>query len=460
MNVAAPRAVMTGAAPLDRLAPLVGDERVARTRAAVASARAALGRRSLWNVNSTAAGGGVAEMLHALLPYCRGLDAGVRWLVLSGDAAFFVITKRVCNRLYGVAGDGGGLGGREHDHFRAVSAANAPGVCDAVRRGDVVVLHDPQTAGLAHALRRAGATVLWRCHVGRDDPNGHTDEAWEFLRPYLEDVDAFVFSTRRHVPAWLPRGARVEIVPPSIDPFSPKNAEVPAHRARALLAAAGVVAGPPRGHAARAVVLRAGDAPPEGEPLVVQVSRWDRLKDMTGVLRACASRLDGARLVLAGPDVTGVADDPEGRAMLDDCERAWRRLPPRERARVDLVCLPMDDPVANARVVNALQRHAAVVVQKSLAEGFGLTVTEAMWKARPVVAGAVGGIRDQIDDGRHGVLVEPRDLDACGRAVRALLDDRARAGMLGAAARERVAERYLADRHIARWAGVVARVAG
>ena len=160
---------------------------------------------------------------------------------------------------------------------------------------------------------------------------------------------------------------------------------------------------------------------------MVQVSRWDAMKDMGGVMEAFATYVDSGRpaqLVLAGPVVSAVADDPEGGEVLQDCWRQWRELPHAVRARVQLVCLPMHDLDENAAIVNALQRHAAVVCQKSLAEGFGLTVAEAMFKGTPVVASAVGGIVDQVTDGVTGRLIaDPTDLESFGRAVCELLDD-------------------------------------
>ena len=203
-----------------------------------------------------------------------------------------------------------------------------------------------------------------------------------------------------------------------------------------------------------AEILHAGVAPTLDTPLVVQVSRWDRLKDHLGVMRGFA-RLDpadasGARLVLAGPAVTGVADDPEGPAVLAELTRAWRALPHATRHRVQIVSLPVVDAQENAAMVNALQRHAAVVVQKSIHEGFGLTVTEAMWKGRPVVASAVGGIVDQIDDGRDGVLLrDPADPAELAAVLRGLLDDPERADVLGAAARDRVRRTRLTIRQLA-----------
>jgi trehalose synthase len=200
-------------------------------------------------------------------------------------------------------------------------------------------------------------------------------------------------------------------------------------------------------------VLQTGPPPPANVPLVVQVSRWDPLKDMAGVMTAFAEQVASAHLLLVGPVVTGVADDPEGAATLDHCIEVWRRLPHEERSRIHLACLPMQDPIENAIIVNAVQRHASVVTQKSLAEGFGLTVAEAMWKGRPIVASAVGGIVDQIVSGEHGLLVDdPRDPVEFGQAVRRLLDDSAYAELLGENARQRATTDFLGDRHLEQYA--------
>jgi trehalose synthase len=198
-------------------------------------------------------------------------------------------------------------------------------------------------------------------------------------------------------------------------------------------------------------VLSTGPPPRFDTPTVVQVSRWDRLKDplgvMTGFAAHVAERVD-ADLVLAGPTVHSVADDPEAAEALDEAEAAWRDLPHARRSHVHLACIPMVDIEENAAIVNALQRHASVVVQKSLEEGFGLTVAEAMWKSRPVVASAVGGIQDQVVDGETGILIDdPHDLKAFGDAVLHLLEDHELAARLGGNAHEHVRHHFLANRH-------------
>jgi len=176
------------------------------------------------------------------------------------------------------------------------------------------------------------------------------------------------------------------------------------------------------------------------------------MKDMPGVMAGFAWHVDsslGAHLLLAGPAVTGVADDPEAAEVLEECTALWRELPHAARSRVHLACTPMADADEAASIVNALQRHAAVVVQKSLAEGFGLTVAEAMWKSRPIVGSAVGGIVDQVVSGEHGLLVEdPLDLASFGAAVETLLRDPRRARELGANARTRATAEFLGDRHL------------
>jgi trehalose synthase len=448
-----------------RLESLIGAGRMARFEAVADAAQAALAGHTVLNVNSTATGGGVAEMLQTLLAYVRGAGIDARWLVIEGDAEFFAITKRIHNGLYGSPGDGGELGPVERRHYERVLARNADELLALVRPGDVVLIHDPQPAGLVQPLKRAGARVLWRCHVGCDERSRWTERAWEFLRPYLLDADAYIVSRPGFVPPWAD-GARAHVIPPSIDPFSAKNEPMSRRNVRLALGYVGLLEGdgnPPvvpfarrdgsPGRINRHVdVVQSGPAIPADAPLVIQASRWDWMKDMAGVMEGFAKHVDlalGAHLILAGPAVSGVVDDPEAAQVYDDCVARWRRLLHAVRGRVHLACMPMADPDEAAAMVNALQRHASVVVQKSIAEGFGLTVAEAMWKSRPVVASAVGGIQDQIVDGEHGLLIgDPDDLRAFGAAVERLLRDPHEAATLGAGARVRACEEFLGDRHL------------
>ena len=463
--------------PTERLAALLTPERADAWRETALRGRDVLVGRTVWNVNSTAAGGGVAEMLASLLAYGRGAGVDTRWAVLHGDADFFRLTKRIHNELHGAPGDGGALGQAERATYERVTQANLAELAPRVRPGDIVLLHDPQTAGLAPGLRGSGAHVVWRCHIGADDTNECTDAGWAFLRPYVGAADAFVFTRARYAPAWIPR-EQLAVVPPSIDPYAVKNRELTDEEVTRVLHLVGIVDGGPvpapveflgrdadvrrvRPHAS---LLGAAAPLAPDTPVVVQVSRWDHLKDMAGVMTAfvecVADPFPSAHLLLVGPSVDGVSDDPEGAEVLAECRRAWSVLAPGVRERVHLVQVPMDDLDENALIVNAIQRRADVVVQKSIAEGFGLTVTEAMWKARPVVAGAVGGIPDQIVDRRDGVLVAPRDLDAAGAAIAGLLADPDRAARLGSAARQRVREDFLGDRHLRQYVDLFARLVG
>src|SRR5438034_601506 len=356
--------------PLDaaRLEPLIGADRMALYEDVAEATQAALAGRAVWNVNSTATGGGVAEMLQTLLAYVRAAGIDARWLVIEGDPEFFAITKRIHNGIYGSPGDGGELGAGERRHYERGLRRNAEELLAPVRAGGGEAPAVPFT-------RRDGS-------LGRI--NRHVD------------------------------------------------------------------------------LLQSGPAAPPDAPLVVQVSRWDRMKDMPGVMQGFAEHVDpslGAHLVLAGPSVTGVADDPEGAEVLEDCIELWRSLPHAARGRVHLACTPMTDPDEAAAIVNALQRHATVVVQKSLAEGFGLTVAEAMWKARPVIGGAVGGIVDQIEHGESGLLVaDPTDLPAFGAAVETLLRDRELAETIGRNAQQRAAAQFLGDRHLEQYGCLFARL--
>jgi trehalose synthase len=428
--------------------------------------------RAIWHVNSTARGGGVAELLRSLLAYARGAGVDARWVVVEGGPDFFRITKRIHNHLHGFPGDGGSLGEVEREVYEAALSANAAALADQVMPADVVFLHDPQTAGLVPAMLATGVRVVWRCHVGLDLPNDLARTAWEFLRPYVEQAEAYVFSRQEF--AWEGLDPdRIWVVPPSIDAFSPKNQDLEPPTVDAILQAAALSSVE---STAAPIFLREDGTPgrvslgaeldeeqqlgPDAR-LVCQVSRWDRLKDPVGVLRFFAEHIDDpdVHLLLAGPSVDAIADDPEGAEVLTSVRALWSALPIGVKERVHLAQLPMADPEENAAIVNALQRRSEIVVQKSLAEGFGLTVAEAMWKERPVVASRIGGIRDQIVDGESGILIDdPTDLIGFAAAVQGLLGDKARARRIGLAARERVRERFLGTRHLIQYLNLLDRL--
>lgn len=432
-------------APLERFRPLIAD-RYDEIEQAAAAARGTFAERRIWHVSSTAQGGGVAEMLRALLPYVRGAGVDTRWVVLPETDGFFAVTKRIHNRLHGHVGDDGELDERARATYEKALAWCAGELSRLVQPDDVIYLHDPQTAGLVPAMREAGLAVVWRCHIGVDRPNDLAREAWDFLRPYVERADACVFSRREYLWEGLDR-SRAWFMPPVIDPFSAKNEELDEERVAATLEQV----------EARATILQ--ERPVPGDATVVtQVSRWDRLKDPRGLLEIFEHHLEdpAAHLVLVGPETAGISDDPEGAAVYEEVTEHWRRMSDACRARSHLVSLPMTDLRENATMVNALQRRAEVVVQKSLAEGFGLTVAEAMWKARPIVASRVGGIQDQVVDGRTGILVDdPRDLPGFARAIESVLADRDRRAAMGEAGRERVRDSYLAVDRLREYVGLV-----
>jgi len=453
----------------DRFEAIIGGDRFSQFSQLADTTRERFLGRTIWNINSTETGG-VAEMLRGLVATAMGLGIDTRWLMIDGNPGFSAITKRIHNCVHGSPGDGGPLGDAERRRYEAVVGANRERLHELVSPGDIVVLHDPPTAGMVEMAKEAGAHVVWRCHIGGDITNESTQLAWDLLSPYVVQADAVVFSRAEYIPASL-AGTRTLILPPTIDPFAVKNIHFDHQTVVSILSAVGLVTPPkdtgpaifPKGGSTgtvtrQAKIVREGGPLDPATPLVVQVSRWDRLKDMYGVMMAFAEKVatdpatGEAHLALVGPDVDDVSDDPEGLEVLQECVTAWHALPVEQRMRVSLVSLPMFDVDENAAVVNAIQRHASIVAQKSLVEGFGLTVSEAMWKARPVVASSVGGILDQISSGQNGVLVAPEDLDAFAAALTRLLTDATESRRLGQAARERVLDQFLPDRQLTQWA--------
>jgi trehalose synthase len=463
-------------APLapERFETVLNHERFEEFTAAIVRARETFAGRRIWNINSTAKGGGVAEMLRSLLAYAQGAGVDARWLVIGGDAPFFRVTKRIHNRLHGARGDGGDLGDTERGAYEGALRRSAEELGSLIEPGDVVLLHDPQTAGLIAAAKELATAVIWRCHVGLDRPNDLAREAWRFLIPYVSLADAYVFS--REAFEWEGLDdARMTIIPPSIDAFSPKNQDMDRSAVDAILATTGLIQAEAttaarfvridgsQGTVERASRYEDGGAPPtDATRLVVQVSRWDRLKDPVGVIQGFVDHVapdTDAHLIVAGPEVTAVSDDPEGVEVLAEAHEVWSGLPSDLQPRVHLACLPMEDGEENAAMVNALQRRADVIVQKSLAEGFGLTVAEGMWKGRPVVASRIGGIQDQITDGETGLLLDdPTDLAEYGAAVKKLLADTDLATEMGTRAQQRVRDDFLGARHLMQYVDLISKL--
>jgi trehalose synthase len=466
--------VPIAALPLDRFESLLGERTYRRLEERFARARELLDGHAMWQVNSTSRGGGVAEMLASLLAYARGAGIDQRWEVVEGDEPFFAVTKRIHNNLHGSVGDGLPLDGQAREVYESVTRVAGEELANRVVPGDVVLLHDPQTAGMIPALKRLGVPVVWRCHVWIDTATPVTHGAWEFLRDYVRRADAYVFSRRQY--AWTGlEPAKTVLIAPSIDVHSPKNQELSDSQVAGILAAAGLqedsptLTGDPSflrmdtspGRVERRAEADEGRRLRPDDVMVLQVSRWDRLKDPLGVIDGFVRHVlphSDAHLVYAGPSVEAVADDPEGSEVLEEARAHFAALPRHARERVHLVTLPMADLEENAVIVNALQRRADVAVQKSIAEGFGLTVAEAMWKGRPVVASRIGGIQDQIEDGRSGRLVDARDLAAYGGAVLDLVADPRLARAMGERARLRVRDGFLGTRSLMQYIALFERL--
>lgn len=396
------------------------------------------------HINTSAAGGGVAELLAAVTAPARGRSSG--WGVVRGDAAFYAFTKNLHHLFHG-RGDPALLASAARD-YRPVLADAAREIARHLRPADTLVLHDPQTLGLAPLLRPRVRRLAWHCHIGtRTGPPEVRAALWSLYAPDVPAVDEVLVVDAAYVSGSQAR--RVVEVAPATDPDSAKNRELGTAELAALLQDTGLTAG----SAQRAGATPAGrvwqqGAVPATAPVVLQVSRWDPLKGMADVVRSAEHLPPDVHLVLAGPEPAEVRDDPEGVQQLDIALDAWDRLPDPVRDRVHLVTLSGRDRIRNALWVNALQRRADVVVQRSVEEGFGLTVTEAMLKARPVVVTGVGGLALQVEHEVTGLVAPPHD-EPFAAAVGRLTTDPALRDRIGAAARASASARYLIDRLVA-----------
>jgi trehalose synthase len=393
--------VDVGGNALDSYRGLAPDELL---DAVVRTARDLRGARVL-HLNATPYGGGVSELLRSIVPLLNDQGLVAHWRIINGDDAFFQVTKALHNSLQGAPRE---LDDNEKASYLANSRANA---ADFEAEYDFVFVHDPQPAALLEFAGKGKARWIWRCHI---DTSRANPSVWQFLRPFLADYDTSIFTMAEFVPSDLPTPV-VEIIPPAIDPRNPKNLLLPSETARQVLEWIGV-------HT--------------DQPLVTQVSRFDPWKDPLGVIEAyrlAREEVPELQLALVG---SMASDDPESWDMY----RAIRReLKKDDRVHVftNLV------GVGNVEV-NAFQSLSQVVIQKSLREGFGLVVAEALWKGTPVVAGRAGGIPLQMADGTGGLVVD--SVTDCARAMVELLHDPARAEELGASGRQRVREHFLIPR--------------
>lgn len=406
----------------------------------------------LVHVNATPVGGGVAELLTGLVSAQRADGTNTGWAVIGGTPDFYAVTKYLHHLLHGRADpetleQPGFLRG-----YREVLEAQAPWFARRIGPEDVVVLHDPQTLGLAPALRATGARLVWHCHIGVDRPLPGPAAAWRAFADDLAALDGLVTTRSEFAPPSDPTRDQF-VVPPAVDPAAPKNHELTPAQVAEVLDGIGLTAD--SGPSPLATVEQ--EAPlPAGARVVAQVSRWDPLKDMPGVLHSFVGLPHDVHLVLVGTDPAAVSDDPEGHAVLAEVRTAAARLAPADRRRVHLVKTATAPARDCALIVNAVQRRADVVLQKSIEEGFGLTVTEAMVKGRPVVATRVGGMREQITDGVDGLLVDPGDPAAVREALRGLLDDAPRRLAMGEKGRAAVLRRHTMARLVSDYRGVAA----
>ena len=367
------------------------------------------------HMNSTANGGGVAEILHSLVPLSNALGICTQRAVINPkDPSFFDVTKRIHNMLQGADGR---LSDDELDVYYGCLDDVAEEIDRSGLSADVWFLHDPQLLPLGRLLNHCnGATHIWTVHIDLTQPN-----PWlmEELLPLTAAYDALICSMDAYVPGHLPSGPAVHIAPPAIDPLTVKNAAMPAEQAIGIVGALGIDV---------------------GRPLVTQVSRFDVWKDPWGVIdayRLARESHPGLQLALLG--LSQANDDPEGAQVM-----ASVREYAGEDCDIHLFFTPDGLPASNDEIVNALQAHSEVLVQKSTREGFGLTVSEGMWKGKAIIGGNVGGIRLQIEDGHSGYLVN--SAAEAGERMAQLLSDPDLRDTMGRNARERVRERFLMPR--------------
>lgn len=358
------------------------------------------------HVNSTREGGGVAEILEWMVPHMRDVGVDASWEVIHGDSRFFEITKAIHNGLQGKIVD---LPKKDWRIYQDVNEKNAVRLRPLLEEADIVVIHDPQPAYLLRFCPNRKGRWIWRAHIDISSP---FRPVWKVLRTFVEKYDASIFSMAEFA---QPLPHPQFLVPPSIDPLSEKNREL---------------------HPAELSGVRAEFGLDPERPLLVQISRFDRFKDPVGVIQAyrLVRKVTPVQLVLAGGEAT---DDPEGRAVLEDVLEAAEGDP-------DIHVLLL--PSGAHRTINSLQRLADIVLQKSTREGFGLTVTEGMWKGKPVIGGDVGGIRLQVVNHHTGFLVNTPE--GAAHRVRYLLHHRERIRGMGDVAREFVRDNFLLTRHL------------
>ncbi len=442
---------------------------------------------TIWMVNSTAIGGGVAEMLPSQMRILRELGLKIEWLVIEADDQhFFEVTKNIHNAIHGSGA--GQFTEEDKEVYERVNEENLDKALSFIKDGDIVVIHDPQPMPLgAHIRKHRDVRLVWRCHIGLNEENDTTRSVWDFLSNYTDSYDHFVFSLIEYVPEVL--SDRSIIITPAIDPLSHKNRMLQIHKCIGILHQSGVINDrdpilyPFYEHGVRRVM-------PDGSfnevnhhskldlvyrPVVTQISRWDRLKGFKELMDAfihmkrenenrdpdtlAYRRIQKSRLVLAGPDPKYVSDDPEGMEVLEELTREYKSIPAALQDDIAILLLPLDNPKENALIVNALQFSSSIVVQNSIQEGFGLTATEAMWKKTPVlVSGAAGLVHQVIDNQTGKVNHDPSDIVSLSESLDLMLNNPKERDKWAFNGQVRVIENFTLFTQLKDWLELLARL--
>ncbi len=381
---------------IDEYIPIVGEPVIEELKLLAKK----LEGKSVQHINSTSVGGGVAEILNRMVPLLRELGVDTRWDVIKGGKQFFDVTKKFHNALHGKNID---ITDRDFEIFDETTKMNLE---EVDTQEDIIFVHDPQPVGLIK--KKKDNKWIWRCHIDVSNPN---KKVWNFLEPHINQYDASVFSSP-HFSQKL--SVRQFLVAPSIDPLSDKNRELSQNEIDTVLRKYDII---------------------EDKPILTQISRFDRLKDPVGVIESykLVKKYNDCQLILAG----GVAsDDPEGQEVLEEVKNAAEKDPD-----IHIILLPQNDIE-----VNALQTASTIIIQKSLKEGFGLTVSEALWKSKPVVASNVGGIPLQVKDNFSGLL--SHSIPGTAFKIKKLLNNAKYAKRLGENGKEHVRKNFLLTRHL------------
>lgn len=441
---------------------------------------------TIWMINSTATGGGVAEMLPSQMRIIRALGIKIEWLVIeASDHHFFDLTKRIHNAIHG-AGDGQ-FSEQDLEVYERVNQKNLNKALELIEDGDLVVIHDPQPMPLGKMIKaEKDVELVWRCHIGLEEQTDITRAVWSFLQPYLESYDHFVFSLASYVPEQV--ASKTTMIPPAIDPLSHKNRTLWMAKCVGILQQSGItnhhspLLYPYYKHQVRRVmpdgsfneVNHHSDLDIIYRPVVLQISRWDRLKGFKELMDAFIlmkrenekkkdksvidyRRIKYTRLVFGGPDPAFVSDDPEGMEVLNELIEQYKSVDEELQNDIAILLLPLDNPKENALIVNALQRSSSFVVQNSIQEGFGLTATEAMWKQRPVLVSGAAGLQFQVQHGVNGQINRnPKDIEKLAGTLERMLNSPKERDKWGFNARNRVIDKFTLFSQINNWLKLLA----